>query len=89
MKREVFYFNSRPVNPIALIIAAVLAVIAFFIALPIFIAAIVVFTGIAFYMSWKFKKAMKKAAEEMEKAEHKSHLDASEMVIDITDPDKK
>jgi membrane protein implicated in regulation of membrane protease activity len=62
-----------------------MAVAAFFVALPIFLAALAVFTGTALYMGWRFRKALKEAQKQMEKMQdYKQMSSASEIIIDIT-----
>ena len=85
MQQRIIYCTNRPPNPFILVIVALLTVAAFFIALPIFLAALAVFTGTALYMGWKFKKALKDAQRQMEKMHEYNHVPkASGMIIDIT-----
>jgi hypothetical protein len=64
---------------------AIFAVVAFFLTLPIFLAALTVFAGTALYMAWKFKKALREAERRMAEAEEKERLDASNIIIDVTE----
>lgn len=84
-----YSYTSKPVNPLVLILLAIFAVVAFFLTLPIFLAALTVFAGTALYMAWKFKRALREAAKQMEEAEKRNALDdASDVVIDVTDMNK-
>lgn len=38
----------------------------FFLALPVFLAALAVFSGIALYVGWRMRRALKRMEEEME-----------------------
>jgi len=85
MRRRVIYY--RNLSPFAALGFALLALGAFFLTLPILIAAFVVFGILGMYMAWRFTRAIKKAEEEMLKEQEEMQGTASrqgQIVIDIT-----
>ncbi len=62
-RRQIYYTGNF--SPFVVIALGVLALAAFFITLPIFLAALVVFTAIGLFYVWKFQRAVKKAEEEL------------------------
>ncbi len=58
-----YYYSNM--SPFAALGLALLALGAFFLTLPILIAAFVVFGTIGAYMAWRITRAIKKAEEEM------------------------
>ncbi len=85
-KRQVYYYSNM--SPFAALGLALLALGAFFLTLPILIAAFVIFGGIGAYMAWRITKAIKKAEEEMLKYRKQQMNQADEfqdgLIIDIT-----
>ena len=82
---EVYY---KPISPFAVIGFIILAVAFFFLTLPIFLAALAVFSGIALYFAWKIKRAVKQMEKEC--LERQQQCDAGmsgdePIVIDVTD----
>ncbi len=88
-RKEIFYYTEM--SPFAAIGLALLALGAFFLTLPILIAALVVFGTFAAYMAWRFTKALKKAQEEMLKEEEARKragaFHSTDVIIDVT-PDQ-
>ncbi len=83
-KQAVYYTEMSPFVAIGL---ALLALGAFFLTLPILIAALVVFGTFAAYMAWRFTKMLKQAQEEMlknQEAPGETIIHNEEIVIDIT-----
>ncbi len=84
MRKRQFYYYSN-LTPFAALGFAFLALAAFFITLPILIAALVVFGGFAAFMAWRITKAIKKAEKELLKQKDTCiWQDQSEIIIDIT-----
>ncbi len=87
-KRQIYYYSNM--SPFAALGLALLALGAFFLTLPILIAAFVIFGAIGSYMAWRLTKAIKKAEEEMIK--HQQQMDnpgfQEGIIIDIT-PEKE
>ena len=71
MRYYYYYSYGKRPGPFATfltILGGVVFLVAFFfLALPIFLAALVVFSGIALYVGWRMKRALKRMEEEMEK----------------------
>ncbi len=85
-RKDVIYFTEM--SPFAAIGLALLALGAFFLTLPILIAALVVFGTFAAYMAWRFTSALKKAQEEMLRQEQEMQktggFEKTDIIIDIT-----
>ncbi len=84
------YGSGGPFTPFAIIGAFLVLVATFFIALPLFLGAVVAFGAAAAYLSWRINRAIKKAEEEFLKQERcgDAHcIEHTEYVIDIT-PDR-
>jgi hypothetical protein len=61
---------------------------AFFVALPLFLGAVVVFSIAAGYMAWRVRKVMHQFEKECaRRSEADSDLDPSSLIIDVT-PDQ-
>ncbi len=90
MKGSYYYYRScgGPISPLAIIGGLILLIAAFFVALPLFLAALTAFGAAAAYLSWRINKAVKKAEEALLKQErdHGSYnrLEHTGFVIDIT-----
>jgi len=79
------YYKSTNISPLTLIGLGLLAVAAFFVALPLFLGAVVVFSIAAFYMAWRVRKVMRQFEKEYaRRSEADSNLDASSLIIDVT-----
>ncbi len=89
-RRQVYYYSNM--TPFAAIGFALLALGAFFLTLPILIAAFTVFAAVGAYMSWRITKAIKKAEEEMLKQQEQMRQAQGQgqdhLIIDIT-PDSE
>ena len=79
----------QTISPFTFLAILLMLVLAFFVALPLFLAALVVFGAVGAYLSWKANHLMKKMAREMDKKEESIYIsiDKDTQVIDIT-PDK-
>ena len=66
-----YYYYQRtggPLTTFLTILGAICFLVAFFfLALPIFLAALAVFSGIALYVGWRMKRAIKKMEEELDR----------------------
>lgn len=86
MRRIYYYSCNGPMGPLAILGGLVLLTAAFFIALPLFLAALVAFGGAAAYLSWRINRAIKRAEREL--LEREQDVDAAvghrHYVIDIT-----
>ncbi len=87
-RRQVYYYSNM--TPFAAIGFALLALGAFFLTLPILIAAFTVFAAVGAYISWRITKTIKKAEEEMLKRREQMRQAQGEdhLIIDIT-PDSE
>ena len=88
MTQRRIYYKSANISPLTLIGLGLLAVAAFFVALPLFLGALVVFSLAALYMAWRVRKVMRQFEKEYaRRSEARSDLDASSLIIDVT-PDQ-
>ena len=88
MTQRKIYFKSTNISPLTLFGLGLLAVAAFFVALPLFLGALVVFSIAAVYMAWRVRKIMRQFEKECaRRSETNSNLDASSLLIDVT-PDQ-
>jgi membrane protein implicated in regulation of membrane protease activity len=88
MTQRRIYYKSTNISPLTLLGLVLLAVAAFFLALPLFLGAVVVFAIAASYMAWRVRKVMRQFEEECtRRSETNSDLDASSLIIDVT-PDQ-
>ena len=88
MTRRRIYYKSTNMSPLALLGLGLLAVAAFFVALPLFLGAVVVFSIAAGYMAWRVRKVMRQFEKECaRRSEANSDLDPSSLIIDVT-PDQ-
>ena len=84
MKKRRFYCYGN-ITPFAALGFAFLALAAFFITLPILIAALIVFGGFAAFMAWRITRAIKRAENELLKQRDTcTWQDQSGIIIDIT-----
>ena len=84
--RYYYYYQKRggPVTTFFTIVGAIFFLVAFFfLALPIFLAALAVFSGIALYLGWRMKRAIKKMEEELKRAPRSMEEGDSCVIIDI------
>ncbi len=83
-KRQIYYYSNM--SPFAVLGLALLVLGAFFLTLPIFIAAFVIFGAIGSYMAWRLTRAIKKAEEEMLKRQQQTMASEfqEDIIIDIT-----
>ena len=91
-RKQLIYYSEM--SPFAVLGLALLTLGAFFLTLPILIAALVVFGAFAAYMAWKFTRALKKAQEEMLNEQQKGGTAAfhcqEDIIIDVTpEPDER
>jgi hypothetical protein len=88
MTQHRMYYKSTNISPLTLFGLGLLAVAAFFVALPLFLGAVVVFSIAAFYMAWRIRKVMRQFEKECaRRSEADSDLDPSSLIIDVT-PDQ-
>jgi hypothetical protein len=89
MTQRRIYYKSTNISPLTLVGLGLLAIAAFFVALPLFLGAVVVFSIAALYMAWRFRKVMRQFEKECARRsdEANSGLDASSLIIDVT-PDQ-
>ncbi|MEA1867492.1 MAG: hypothetical protein U9N19_05255 [Thermodesulfobacteriota bacterium] len=88
MTRRRIYCKSTNMSPLTLLGLGLLAVAAFFVALPLFLGAVVVFSIAAGYMAWRVRKVMRQFEKECaRRSEANSDLDSSSLIIDVT-PDQ-
>jgi membrane protein implicated in regulation of membrane protease activity len=88
MTQHRIYYKSTNISPLTLLGLGLLALAAFFVALPLFLGAVVVFAIAASYMAWRFHKVMRQFEKECARhGKTNSNLDASSLVIDVT-PDQ-
>jgi membrane protein implicated in regulation of membrane protease activity len=75
-------------SPLTLLGLGLLAVAAFFVALPLFLGAVVVFSIAAGYMAWRVRKVMRQFEKECARRnETNSDPNPSSLIIDVT-PDQ-
>ncbi len=90
MRRTYYYYScGGPMTPLAILGGLILLAAAFFVALPLFLAALVAFGAAAAYLSWRINRAIKRAEQELlrEQRSQGPHLHTTEYVIDI-DPQR-
>ena len=88
MTQRRIYYKSTNISPLTLLGLGLFAIAAFFVALPLFLGAVVVFSIAAFYMAWRVRKVMRQFEKECtRRSETNSDLDASSLIIDVT-PDQ-
>ena len=88
MTQRRIYYKSTNISPLTLLGLGLLVVAAFFLALPLFLGAVVVFAIAASYMAWRVRKVMRQFEKEYTRfSETNSDLDASSFIIDVT-PDQ-
>ena len=88
MTQRRIYYKSTNMSPLTLLGLGLLAVAAFFVALPLFLGAVVVFSIAAGYMAWRVRKVMRQFEKECaRRSEANSDLDPSSLIIDVT-PDQ-
>jgi membrane protein implicated in regulation of membrane protease activity len=85
MTQRRIYYKSTNMSPLTLLGLGLLAVAAFFVALPLFLGAVVVFSIAAGYMAWRVRKVMHQFEKECaRRSEADSDLDAGSLIIDVT-----
>jgi membrane protein implicated in regulation of membrane protease activity len=88
MTQHKIYYKSTNMSPLTLLGLGLLAVAAFFVALPLFLGAVVVFSIAAGYMAWHVRKVMRQFEKECaRRSEANSDLDPGSLIIDVT-PDQ-
>ncbi|MCD4754386.1 MAG: hypothetical protein K8R75_01085 [Deltaproteobacteria bacterium] len=88
MTQRRIYCKSTNMSPLALLGLGLLAVAAFFVALPLFLGAVLVFSIAAGYMAWRVRKVMRQFEKECaRRSEANSDPDPSSLIIDVT-PDQ-
>ena len=88
MNRRVIYFKYGEISPWSTLGLLILGLLGFFVALPIFLGAVVVFGAVAGYLAWRVRKALREFEKECGRVETTDFLREDEMVIDITPLDK-
>jgi membrane protein implicated in regulation of membrane protease activity len=88
MTQRRIYYKSHNISPLTLLGLGMLAVVAFFLALPLFLGAMAVFAIAAACMAWRVRKVMRQFEKECaRRSETGQDLDAGSLVIDVT-PDQ-
>ena len=88
MTQRKMYYKSTNISPLTLLGLGLLVVAAFFVALPLFLGALVVFSIAATYMAWRVRKVMRQFEKECtRRSETNSDMGASSLIIDVT-PDQ-
>lgn len=85
MRTQYIYYKN--ISPFAIIGSILLVLAFFFLALPIFLAALAVFSGIAAYMAWRIKRALREIEKECGERGGEmcdTHMDNDPRIIDIT-----
>lgn len=83
--RRTIYCRSSNISPITLIGLGLLAIAAFFLALPLFLAALMVFAAVSGYMAWRVRKIMRRMEKDLGMyGDANRDLDASSQIIDVT-----
>ena len=66
-----YCYYSRQPGPLATfltVLGAVVFIVAFFfLAIPVFLAALTVFSGVALYVGWRMRRALKKMEKELDR----------------------
>lgn len=84
--RYIYYKNG--ISPITLFGMGLLALAAFFLALPLFLGALVVFGAVASYMMWRVRKAVRTMEKDFAARRDAGAMsDVQSLTIDIT-PDR-
>jgi len=65
MRRTQYEIYYKPLSPFAVIGLIVLGIAFFFLTLPIFLAAVAVFSAVAIYFAWRVSRAMKEVEKEI------------------------
>jgi predicted membrane protein len=99
-RRQIYYYGNM--SPFVVILLGILTLAAFFITLPIFLAALAVFACVAGYYMWQFNRALKRAEKELleqqeraaaaraKEAEGRVIVEERHLIIDVTpDPEGK
>lgn len=88
MRQHKIYYRPINISPLQLLGLGLLLMVAFFIALPVFLGALVVFSIAAGYMAWRIRKVMRQFEKECSRFNKtNSSRDPSSLIIDVT-PDK-
>lgn len=89
MTQHRIYYKSTNISPLTLLGLGLLAIAAFFVALPLFLGAVLVFSLAALYMAWRVRKVMRQFEKECARRDDEANrgLDASSLIIDVT-PDQ-
>ena len=88
MTQHRIYYKSTNISPLTLLGLGLLVAAALFVALPLFLGALVVFSIAASYMAWRVHKVMRQFEKERTKfSEIDSDMDTSSLIIDVT-PDQ-
>ncbi len=83
--RRTIYCRSSNISPMTLIGLGLLAIVAFFLALPLFLAALMVFAAVSGYMAWRIRKIMHRMEKDLGMyGDADRHIDASSQIIDVT-----
>ncbi|HID97995.1 MAG TPA: hypothetical protein EYP57_07400 [Thermodesulfobacteriaceae bacterium] len=84
------YYRSGQISPITIIGLILLAIGAFFVALPVFLGALVVFGCMAAYLAWRVNKTMDRMNQEYRRQfDRVPPPDPGFFVIDVVPEDKK
>ncbi len=81
------YYRSRNISPLTMLGAVLFALAAFFLALPIFLAALLVFAAVGGYLTWRVHKIMHRVERDCAKYRYRNagpDPDASSLTIDVT-----
>jgi len=62
--RRTYVFRSNTISPLTVLGFTLLGVVVFFLALPLFLAALVVFGAVAAYLAWRVRKALRQLERE-------------------------
>lgn len=79
------YYRSRNISPLSMLGVVLFALAAFFLALPIFLAALLVFAVVGGYLTWRVHRVMHRVEKN-----HVRYRDvgpdpnASSLIIDVT-----
>ena len=85
MTQRRIYYRSHNISPLTLFGLGLLAVAAFFLALPLFLGAVVVFAIAAAYVAWRVRRVMRQFEKECaRRSEAGRDLDAGSLIIDVT-----
>jgi hypothetical protein len=81
------YYRRNGISPITLIGLGLLVLAAFFLTLPIFLGALVVFGAAAVYLMWRVRKAVRTIEKDCAVHRAGRMSDAHSLTIDVT-PDR-